>query len=93
MPERIVARVGCAAFCIEGNVYVVGGGSDGGSNLKSAEMYDPSAGQWRALPDMSVERRGCAAVSIDGNVYVVGGGSVDAAQLASMECYDPSANE
>jgi N-acetylneuraminic acid mutarotase len=77
---------------IDGNVYVVGG-RGGGSQLKSAEMYDTSAGQWRALPDMSVERRGCAAVSIDGNVYVVGGGSDAATQLASMECYDPIANE
>ena len=80
-----------AAVCIDGNVYVMGG-HDRGSRLKSAEMYDTSAGQWRALPDMSVERSGCAAVCIDGNVYVVGG--YDAAtQLASMECYDPIASE
>jgi hypothetical protein len=36
-------------------------------------MYDGSAGQWRALPDMSVARNACAAVCIEGNVYVVGG--------------------
>ncbi len=64
--------------------------------MKSAEMYDPSAGQWRALPDISVARAACAAVCIDGNMYVVGGGS-DAAtqqvQIASMECYDPIASE
>ena len=50
-----VARDGCAAVCIEGNVYVVGG-SDGCTFLKSAEMYDPSAGQWRALPGMRTAR-------------------------------------
>ena len=61
--------------------------------MKSAEMYDTSAGQWRALPDMSVARNACAAVCIDGNVYVVGGGSDGAIQLASMECYDPIASE
>ena len=61
--------------------------------MKSAEMYDTSAGQWRALPDMSEARRGCAAVCIDGNVYVMGGGSNAATQLASMECYDPIASE
>ena len=77
------------AFCGE---LVVVGGSDGGSYLKSAEMYDTSAGQWRALPDMSVERWGCAAVCIEGHVYVVGG-SDGTTRHASVECYDPIANE
>ena len=72
LPDMSVARYGCAAVCIEGNVYVMGGYA-GGSTLKSAEMYDTSAGQWRALPDMSVKRNACAAVCIDGNVYVMGG--------------------
>jgi N-acetylneuraminic acid mutarotase len=56
-------------------------------------MYDPSAGQWRAVPDLSVARSGCAVVCIDGNVYVVGGVSDAEAVLASMECYDPIASE
>ena len=68
------------------------GGYDGGSELKSAEMYDTSAGQWRALPDMSVARDGCAAVCIEGNVYVVGGSDGET-KHASVECYDPVANE
>jgi hypothetical protein len=50
------------------------GGYDGRSSafLKSAEVYDPSAGQWRALPDMNEARLGCAVVCIEGNVYVMG---------------------
>ena len=60
--------------------------------LKSAEMYDTSAGQWRSLPDMSVARCGCAAVCIEGNVYVVGGED-GATKHASVECYDPVASE
>jgi hypothetical protein len=72
-------------------VYVVGGW-DGDSRLKSAEMYDTSAGQWRALPDMSVARNGCAAVCIEGNVYVVGG-SDGGTKQSSVECYDPIDNE
>jgi N-acetylneuraminic acid mutarotase len=56
-------------------------------------MYDTSAGQWRALPDMSVARNGCAAVCIEGNVYVAGGISDAGIVLASMECYDPIASE
>ena len=63
--------------------------------MKSAEMYDPSAGQWRALPDMSVARQGCAAVCIDGNVYVMGGifNALPESKLASMECFDPIASQ
>ena len=69
------------------------GGYDGGrSFLKSAEMYDTSAKQWRALPEMSVARNGCAAVCIEGNVYVVGGKD-GGTKHASVECYDPVANE
>ena len=68
------------------------GGHDGRSCLKSAETYGASAGQWRALPEMSAARYGCAAVCIDGNLYVVGG-SDGATKFASMECYDPIANE
>ena len=51
-----------------------------------------SAGQWRALPDMSVASSRCAAVCIEGNVHVVGG-SDGGTKHASLECYDPVANE
>jgi kelch-like protein 2/3 len=55
-----VARDGCAAACIEGNVYVVGG-SDGETNHASVECYDPVANEWRTLPSMSAARCYCAA--------------------------------
>jgi N-acetylneuraminic acid mutarotase len=76
---------------IDGNVYVVGG-KDGHTCLKSAEVYDTSTGQWRALPDMSTARYGCAAVSIDGNVYVVGGSDGHTA-LKSAEMYETSTGQ
>ena len=62
MPERIVARVGCAAVCIEGNVCVMGGG-DAVTQLASMECYDPIASEWRTLPSMSSARWYCAAVA------------------------------
>ena len=68
------------------------GGEEDGSDLKTAEWYDRSAGQWRALPDMSVARYGCAAVCVEGSVYVVGGYG-GGTKHASVECYDPIANE
>ena len=56
--------------CIEGNVTVyVMGGRDGGSGsyLKSAEMYDVPARQWRAAV-MSEVRRGLIG-SMRGGVH------------------------
>ena len=71
---------------------VVGGNAHGGSALRSAEMYDGSTREWRALPEMSVARRGCAAVCIGGNVYVVGGLN-DGTYLKSAEMYDGSTRQ
>ena len=75
-----------------GQRLVVVGGKSGGSSLKSAKVYDTSAGQWRALPEMSVARVGCAAVCIDGNVRVVGGYDGGSC-LKSAEMYDASARQ
>jgi N-acetylneuraminic acid mutarotase len=90
LPDMSVARFGCAAACVNGSLYVVGGASN-----KSAECYDPSARKWQSLPDMSVDRFGCAAVSMEGVLYVVGGksGSHADTALASAECYDPATRQ
>jgi hypothetical protein len=55
-----VARHACAAVCIEGHVYVVGG-MDGKTKHASVECYDPIANEWRTLPSMSAARCFCAA--------------------------------
>ena len=65
MPEMSAARNGCAAVCIDGNVYVAGGNSDAATTLASMECYDPSASEWRTLPSMSNPRWYCAAVACD----------------------------
>ena len=62
LPEMSVARRGCAAVCIEGNVYVMGG-YDGGTEHASVECYDPIASKWRALPTRNTVRLYCAAVA------------------------------
>ncbi len=84
LPDMSVPRRGCAAVCVEENVYVVGG-HDGTSYLKSAEMYNGSTGRWRALPAMSKRRVGCAAVCVEGNVYVMGGRDAGSASAVSVE--------
>ena len=60
MPEMSVARYGCAAVCIDGNLYAVGG-FDGAAKLASVECHDPVANEWRTLPSMSTGRYFCAA--------------------------------
>jgi hypothetical protein len=75
-----------------GGELVVVGGYGSGASLRSVELYDVSAGQWRALPDMSVARWGCAAVCIEGNVYVMGGWD-GRSYLKSAEMYDTSAGQ
>jgi hypothetical protein len=60
LPEMSVARDGCAAVGIEGNVYVVGG-SDGTTIHASTECFDPVANEWCMLLSMGTGRLGCAA--------------------------------
>ena len=57
LPDMHNARYGGGAATIGGLVYMMGG-RDKHSFLKSAECYDPSAAQWRSLPDMSGSRWG-----------------------------------
>ena len=65
LPDMSVPRQGCAAVCIEGNVYDAGGISDDATVLASMECFDPIASEWRTLPSMSNPRCYCAAVACD----------------------------
>ncbi len=78
-----------------GELVVVGGQDTGDSMLKSAEMYDVSTGEWRALPEMSMARSECVAVCIEGNVCVMGGSEMqrDGSYLESAEVYGGSTRE
>jgi hypothetical protein len=57
------ARFGCAAACIDGLLYKVGGNALD-RVVASAECYDPSTKQWRGLLDMSVARADFVAVAL-----------------------------
>ncbi len=79
-----------ATLLPDGKLLVAGGadsGSEGYTNLASAELYDPDTGTWTATPTMSVAREGHTATLLrDGRVLVAGG--VGEAG-ASAELYDP----
>ncbi|GAB4858976.1 hypothetical protein Ancab_010448 [Ancistrocladus abbreviatus] len=80
------AVVGCS------RVYLAGG-HDGQKNaLKSAEVYDVMADEWRALPDMAEERDECQGLCLEeGKFWVFSGyGTENQGRFRSdAECFDP----
>jgi N-acetylneuraminic acid mutarotase len=75
-----------------GKVLVTGGNN--GIYLNSAELYDPSTGQWTITANMTYSRGyHTASVLTNGKVLVNGGQSNSAIVLNSAELYDPSTGE
>ncbi|KAM7280902.1 hypothetical protein ACFE04_008036 [Oxalis oulophora] len=60
-------------------IYVAGGHDASKNALKSAEVYDVAADEWRMLPDMEEERDECHGLSWDdhGKFWVVSGYGTD----------------
>ncbi|MCA1697907.1 MAG: hypothetical protein LC790_02990, partial [Actinobacteria bacterium] len=85
----------CGANC--GKVLVVGGlgrvpGETYAESLRSAELYDPATGQWRATNPMTVSERywHTATRLRDGRVLVVAGADNAGNPLASAEIFNPA---
>jgi hypothetical protein len=83
-----------ATLLPNGKVLVAGGASSQGqTNLKSAELYDPAAGTWAATGNMITARDFHTATLLpNGKVLVVGGDRRFGPHepLASAELYDPA---
>ncbi|WP_263415891.1 Kelch repeat-containing protein [Terriglobus albidus] len=63
--------------------------------LKSAEIFDPSTGQWSATGSMNISRYGhSAALMADGRVLILGGETTETVgagdQVLDVEIYDPA---
>jgi len=80
------ARQWASATLLEDGRVLVAGGSDatkaGLQELKTAEIYDPSTGEWTGTGSMEEVHGGHSAVVVDGKVLVVG--------KTLAETYDPS---
>lgn len=85
-------------------VYAFGGWSDANGfcvPLTSAEVYDPAADTWTALPDLAVGRGDKAAGLLHGRVFAVGGegkascddDGVPTTAVTDVEVYDPEADD
>jgi hypothetical protein len=79
-----------------GEVLVTGGYGEGSEDiLRTAELYDPASGTWRAAGSMAAKRARHAASPLpDGRVLVIGGHRETLGRdvLASAEVYDPASD-
>ena len=82
-----------ATLLADGRVLVTGGRTADGAALnatESAELFDPSTGQWSAAAPMHIQRAYHTLTRMhDGRVLVTGGAANDSAMA---EIYDPNAN-
>ena len=85
------ARSFFACAMIGSLVYVAGGHDNQKNALRSAQVYDTEADEWREIQTMAVERDECQGLEIGGEFWVISGYCTDnQGQFhGSVECYDP----
>lgn len=74
---------------LQGFIYVIGGISDEGVELRSAEVYDPISRRWSALPVMVTRRAYVGVASLNNCIYAVGGWNEALGSLETVEKYCP----
>ncbi|MBX3283392.1 MAG: hypothetical protein KF756_13075 [Acidobacteria bacterium] len=89
MGEKRAAHT--ATLLDNGKVLVTGGFVRNGSGLSSAELYDPEAGRFTAIKNLSIPRSGHTATLLpNGKVLIAGGYNGD--YLGTAEIFDPATN-
>ena len=81
-----------ASALLPGGRVMVAGGSDGQSSfaaVASAEIYDPSTGNWNSVTDMLQPRAYAMAVTLQDGSVLVAGGSRNGQPLDTAERYFP----
>ncbi len=79
-----------ATTLADGRVLVLGGFTSEAQAAHSAEVYDPAAGRFRALPRMiTVRHSHTATVLPDGKVLIAGGYATGSTTVANAELFDP----
>ena len=92
--EISTPRDGVAATLLSNGSVLIVGGDDGsgtdGSVRASAEVFDPTTGQWSSAGSMSQPRQGHSLVLLDDGTALVAGGDAGDDPFQSVEIYDPS---
>ena len=70
IPEQFT-REGSKLCCVEGNIYLVGGGGNEGREVTE---YNPCTHTWREMPRLQLERfKHYNVCTIDDKIFVIGG--------------------
>ena len=75
------------SFTSPGLVYLAGGASDTGIELRLMESYNPVIKEWTTLASMRTRRSQCAMAVLEDNLYVIGGYNSAKNVLSSVEKY------
>jgi hypothetical protein len=86
------ARYGAIQVTLPDGRVLVAGGNDGTqrTTLASAELYDPSTGEWTETGPMSAPRFEAMSVLLPSGKVLVAGGSNTTGVLNSAEIFDPA---
>ncbi|XDV45838.1 hypothetical protein PO909_013861 [Leuciscus waleckii] len=88
-PSMATQRVYCTPVLWAGRLYVLGGCSENGLPLDSAEVLDLESQRWCELPPLPTARAGASAVAVGDHLMVMGGMDAQQSPLASVEVYHP----
>lgn len=89
--DMITARSVHTATLLPGGKVLIAGGSNSGSSLASAELYDPRSGTFNPAGAMATGRMAHTATLLpDGHVLIAGGYASLGNTTASAELFDPS---
>lgn len=88
-PPMSTCRVYCTPVFHDGLLYVLGGCSETGLPLDTAEVLDIESQTWTQLPPLPTARAGASAVALGGQVMVMGGMDGQQNPLSSVEVYNP----
>lgn len=90
-PMRIARASHTATALTNGQVLVAGGFTGDRHAAESAELYDPIADRFVALPRMRIPRHSHTATRLpDGRVLIAGGYGPAGEPIADAELYDPT---
>jgi len=86
------ARTTLSVVALNNFIYAIGGESDTGPRVATAERYDPATNTWIDIAPIPVGRSNAMAAALNGLIYVVGGADNGSSLNGSMYVYDPSSD-